>query len=246
MRAANTRSSSPAATSRAAAPPPTAVGRSNPDGFVGSVTETLDASSYTYVHVTDGNKSAWAASLKFKVQVGDQVLIPRTTPMLNFHSSTLNRTFEVIYFCDSIQVAARPEGAGPEGAAPDGATAAHDATVAPTSPSAPPVAVGVTAVAGGLTVAEVHAQPRSKAGQQITVRGRVVKYNQAILGRNWIHIQDGSGGPGTNDITVTTSQSAAIGATVTIRGTLAFDKDFGAGYRYPIIIEQATVTSDSP
>jgi len=96
---------------------------------------------------------------------------------------------------------------------------------------------------GGMTVAEVHARAAEFAGQSVALRGRVVKANFGIMGSNWLHVQDGSGDPatGSNDLTVTTQGRAEVGDLVTVRGVVAADKDFGAGYRYSVIVENAEV-----
>ncbi len=82
------------------------------------------------------------------------------------------------------------------------------------------------------------------AGKPVSVRGKVVKYNANILGKNWLHIQDGSGSAdnGDNDLTVTTSTPVALGATVLVTGNVSTNRDFGAGYKYSVIIEDANVT----
>ena len=92
------------------------------------------------------------------------------------------------------------------------------------------------------TVADVFADAASLEGQAVTLRGRVVKWNAGILGRNWLHLQDGTGEDGSDDITITTDDRAAVGDVVTVRGTVARDRDFGAGYLYALMIEDARVT----
>ena len=72
--------------------------------------------------------------------------------------------------------------------------------------------------------------------------GKVVKYNAMIMGKNWIHLQDGTGEPGSNDLTVTTQGTAFVGDTVLVRGNIGLDRDMGAGYRYDVLIEDATIT----
>ena len=101
----------------------------------------------------------------------------------------------------------------------------------------------IARAAGAMTIAEVWSNRVDLAGSDVTVTGRVVKYNAAILGRNWFHIQDGSGelADGTNDITVTTTTDLAVGDVVTVTGVVSADKDFGAGYTYTVMIEDATV-----
>lgn len=102
---------------------------------------------------------------------------------------------------------------------------------------------GITKAEGGKTVAEIYAEGDQLAGTQVTVRGKVVKANPDIMDKNWLHVRDGSGGEGTNDLTVTTSAATpAIGATVVVSGTLAVNKDFGMGYVYPVVLEDAEVT----
>lgn len=91
------------------------------------------------------------------------------------------------------------------------------------------------------TVQEVFAKRKELAGKIVRVRGKVVKYNPSIMGRNWIHIQDGTGEPlqNTHDLVVTSASGANVGEILTVEGRLAADKDFGAGYTYAAIIEEA-------
>jgi hypothetical protein len=118
-------------------------------------------------------------------------------------------------------------------------------------PAHPPIEAGAMTVtevippaAGGLSIAEIWAERATLAGKTVIVRGKVVKFRSGIMGRNWIHLQDGTGSAkdGTNDLTVTTAADAKSGDVLTAAGTLAVDKDFGAGYRYGAIIEGATLS----
>jgi hypothetical protein len=97
------------------------------------------------------------------------------------------------------------------------------------------------------TVAAVWKTRTALAGTRVTLRGKVVKYNGGILGVNWIHLQDGSGtaADGSNDITVTSESVCKVGDVISVTGTVAIDKDFGAGYKYPVIIERATISVSS-
>ena len=120
------------------------------------------------------------------------------------------------------------------------AAASHDI---PAAANAGPIEVSKAGGATGRTVEELYAQKGDLAGKTIALRGKVVKYTAGIMGRNWIHIQDGTGdaGSGTHDITVTSSATAAVGQVVLVQGIVAVDKDFGAGYRYDVILEEASV-----
>jgi predicted small lipoprotein YifL len=102
---------------------------------------------------------------------------------------------------------------------------------------------GIAKAEGGKTVADVYAEKDALAGQKVTVRGKVVKANAGIMGRNWLHVRDGSGADGTNDLTATTAADLpAVGTTVLLTGTLALDQDFGMGYQYPVIVQDAELT----
>ena len=94
------------------------------------------------------------------------------------------------------------------------------------------------------TVGDLYKEKAELAGKQVTLHGKVVKVNNQIMNRNFLHLQDGSGdaASGTNDVTITSDDTAAKGDEITVTGTLAVDLDFGAGYTYPLLVEKATIT----
>lgn len=104
-------------------------------------------------------------------------------------------------------------------------------------PTAAPVTAGTA-----MKIADVFAKKDTLAGKPVSVSGKVVKYNANIMGSNWLHIQDGSGAAGTNDLTVTTKGTAAVGETVTVIGLVSRNRDFGAGYKFDVIVENATLS----
>jgi len=116
-------------------------------------------------------------------------------------------------------------------------------------PSAPVQAVdlsGIEKAEGGKTIAEVFAEKDQLAGQMVVIRGKVVKTNPRIMGKNWLHVRDGSGAEGSNDLTVTTAgTSPTVGDTVVVTGPVVLNKDFGMGYTYDVLIEDAEVTVES-
>jgi len=203
----------------------------------GPVLETMNASNYTYVRVKTDAGDVWAASGEFKVAVGDRVTLALEMPMENFHSETLNRDFPLIYFTTRI---------GREGEVPPAMPAmmsAHGQAGGAPAAAAAQVTEPIQPAPGGTTVANVWANRKSLAGKTVTVRGKVVKFNGGIMGRNWIHIQDGTGAAadGTNDLLVTSDAAAKIGDVITVTGTVAIDKDFTAGYAYAVLVEGAKI-----
>ncbi len=170
----------------------------------------------------------WVAGPETTLAVGATIARTSGSLMTSFHSDTLNRTFDQIYFVGSL-AATGGAPANPHGAAP-AVTTEHVAKLDPPK--------------GGTSIAQVYATKQALSGKPVAVRGKVVKVNNGILGRNWLHLEDGSGQPGTNDLIVTTSAEVAKDAVVVVRGVVATNKDFGAGYSYPVMIENATIAAE--
>jgi hypothetical protein len=220
----------------------------------GKVTATMDSGGYTYVEFEESGKKVWAASQPFKVAVGDMIEFSGALPMESFTSKSLNRTFPLIYFAGAItKVGAGTTASAATGSGATGGAAAMGGQlpaghmqipIKDVPPKAAPAKIAPGSIAkadGGYTVAEIYAKGKALNAKSVKVRGRVVKFMADVMGRNWLHIQDGTGGERSNDLTVTTSQAAAVGDLVLVTGTLAADKDFGSGYAYTVIVEGATV-----
>ena len=94
------------------------------------------------------------------------------------------------------------------------------------------------------TVASLIQGKDKLGGKTVAAQGKVVKVNNGIMGRNFVHIQDGSGdaAKGTNNLIITSTQTAVVGDQVAISGTVALNRDFGIGYSYPLLIENASIT----
>ncbi|MBU0741343.1 hypothetical protein KJ554_03190 [bacterium] len=205
----------------------------------GKVLETFDSGGYTYVRLETPGGELWAAGPVCEVAVGGEVALTGAMVMRNFKSSTLDRTFEEIWFASAIRPGGVAVSAGPD----DEWKRAHDDLAAG---GAGMDFTDLAVPAGGYTVAGLHAARDDLAGRRVKLRGKVVKYLGGIMGRNWLHLRDGTGdvATGDHDITVTTDGSARTGDTVLVEGVVALDKDFGSGYFYSVIVEEATVTSE--
>jgi len=93
------------------------------------------------------------------------------------------------------------------------------------------------------TVEALYLEKTALSGKQVQFKGKVVKVTNGVMNKNFLHIQDGSGSKGTNDITVTSKDTANIGDEVVVTGIVATDRDFGAGYTYPLLVEEATISA---
>jgi len=211
-----------------------------PAGMVrGAVLETMNSGGYTYVLIGTEQVQRWLAARETTVQVGDVVQAFEGMPMEQFESKTLNRTFDVIYFVDALHNLSAP--------AANSVNSMPADLPATDRPAEEPAAdVQVAELEAGQNIAYVYGNKDALADQQISLRGKVVKYNEGILGWNFIHIQDGSGdaADGSNDLTVTSKATTAVGETVVLTGTIILNKDFGAGYSFPVLMEDANLTTE--
>ena len=214
----------------------------------GRVSETMEAGGYTYAELTsESGEVIWTAGPKTTLRVGDLVSADPGTEMRNFQSKTLNREFKKIHFLSSFggaQYAAPRQATNPHSQPNFGQTqsAKKQRKATPRPTPVPGAAVALNSIAA------LFQKAPSISGQRVKISGKVVKFSAGIMGRNWLHLQDGSGDAGSknNDLTVTTNDIASVGDFVSIEGTLNTNRDFGAGYAYAAILEEATLTQNKP
>lgn len=194
--------------------------------LTGEVLEVKDVEAYTYLRLKTKDGETWTAVNKAAVKIGSQVTLENTMVMDNFESKSLKQTFKTIVF-------------GNLAGSPSVMAGAPAKTV-----DLGPIKVAKATGANARTVAEVVTQATALKDKPVKVSGKVVKYNPEIMGKNWLHLQDGSGNAAakSNDILVTSTASAQVGDVVTVSGVVHTDKDFGAGYAYKVLIEDATLS----
>jgi hypothetical protein len=204
-----------------------------PAALKGEVLEVRDVESYTYLRLKTRDGETWAAIPKTAVKTGAVVSIEDPMVMKNFESKSLKKTFDTVVFGNLA--------AGESGAVGKEKETAVVRTGAARDSAEPKVAKATGANAR--SVAEVVTRASELKDKPVVVRGKVVKFNAEIMGKNWIHLRDGSGSAAanTNDILVTTANVAQIGDLVTVKGVVRTDRDFGSGYAYKVLIEEATL-----
>lgn len=242
-------------TKPAAAPPPATAQPAASPPLKGEVIETIDAPPYTYLRLKTAGGETWAAVLKAPVKKGAQVAVENPMVMTDFQSKTLNRTFDKIVFgtlagtppsSGTVTPAQMTPGAAPAaGSTPMGASpASPHAGMAAASPdkAAPVEKVAKATGPDARTVAEAYAERAKLSGKDVVVRARVVKFLPSIMGKNWVHLEDGSGSAadGTNDLTANTKQTVKVGDIVVAKGVLRTDVDVGMGSKYKALLEDAT------
>lgn len=190
------------------------------------VTELINGNTYTYIKGNNENSEIWVAIRKQPIEIGKTYFYKNALPMKDFHSKELDKTFPLIYFLNSIS--SEPSGK----ADPHGKSQMK-------KPNAVKVEVDIEAGDDFTNIQNIFKNKDELVNSVIKVKGKVTKFNENILNRNWIHIQDGTEHNGNFDLTITSTQKVSIGEIVEFKGVLITDKDFGAGYKYDVLIENA-------
>ncbi|RQW77276.1 MAG: DNA-binding protein [Geobacter sp.] len=201
----------------------------------GKVLQTMDSGGYTYIYLLkNGGSKIWVAIPKSTVAVGKTVDLVPGSEFKNFESKTLNRTFDRIVFSLGRVT---PQGVK-EGTKAVATQGSKNAAV-PQEKMKVDKAIGPQAH----TVAELFALRKKLDGKRVQVRGKVVKVVPRIMKVNWVHLQDGTGSPGRkdHDLVIKTTALPATGDTLTVTGTLLKDKDYGSGYKYDVLIDNAEI-----
>jgi hypothetical protein len=220
---------------------PTAQNSANPAMHEVKVAEVVQTSNYTYLKVSDNGAENWIAVTRQEAAAGEVYYYDQALEMKNFNSKELKRTFETIYFVQGLSkqpitaAAAPPAGMGGMGEMGGDAAAKHTGKIALEKKPG----ISITPVAGSVSIAQLWADKDKYSGKTIKIKGQVVKINEQVMGKNWIHIQDGSGDSGNFDLAVTTLDGMKMDDVVTFEGVITLNKDFGAGYFYEVIMEDA-------
>lgn len=197
--------------------------------------DVLQAERYTYLQVSESGKKFWIATSKMEAIKGNIYLYRGGLMKTNFESLEFNRTFDTIYLVGNV-IEANAHPGGDIGQA----NLSSNASVSANSGLKSPAQDGSEDVKNAIRLSDLFKNKERYAGNMVTVSGECVKVNNGIMGRNWIHIRDGSKlGEKNLDLTVTSKLSVSIGQKVTLKGKIEINKDFGAGYRYDIIMEDA-------
>jgi len=206
-------------------------------GIKGKVLEVINVENFTYLRLQTQRSETWAAVISASTKKGETVTIENAIVMKNFESKSLKKTFPSILFGSLANSSGKAEAQAKPRALE---------MISPLIPNKLEVGDEHIAKARGKnarTVADVVRMGAKLKGQTVLVHGKIVKYNAQIMGKNWLHLRDGSGtaADGTNDILVTTESEANVGDVVTVKGVVNTDQDFGAGYDYKVLIEDAKI-----
>lgn len=202
-----------------------------------TVLETMSSAGYTYIRVEEKGKAFWIALPETQVSIGETISFYEQMLMENFTSRSLNRTFDRILFVEAINKGSE---------LPTQAKARPPLNTKPTEQSTEPEKPKeLGSPVGRFTIKQIFEQKDELAGKVVEVKGNVSKLSMQIMGRDWVHIEDGTGTKPekNNKIIFRTIQGGiAVGDEVVAKGVLYVNKDFGYGYFYPVIVEDAVFT----
>lgn len=199
------------------------------------VLEVLQVNSYTYLLVTEDNNKKWLAVPSIDVKVGESYFYKGGMEMPNFKSKELNRTFESVRFLESISKNPVEE---------KKSSFQHSSNIESKKISKPlneKLSLTIIPDNGGVSIAELFKNKKSFNGKEVRIKGKVTKFNEQVMSKNWVHLQDGTEYDSKFDLTITTNAKVQVGDVITVEGTVFLDRDFGYGYFYDVIIENAVL-----
>jgi hypothetical protein len=203
----------------------------------GTITEKFDTRDYTYLNVRTKAGEQWIAIAKRDTSIGDAIQFSGGVPMTDFHSKSLDRTFESILFVSNVTVDSSDSAKSAE-------VESHHSPDALMSPgtTAAPLKSEIAPLDGGKTVDELLQNATDLSGETTSLRAKVTKVKANILGKTWVTLQDGTGEAPNDKLLATTQETVTLGETVVVTGTVATDVDLGYGYEYKVLLEEARFT----
>jgi len=206
----------------------------------GTVAETIDAGGYTYLRLEEPD--IWIAAPTMAVSEGDQIEYRGGMEMKDFYSKALDRTFESIFFIQNVSLAGQDIENMHRKAAEEHGT---EPPAIPKPASVQTPAPGeIAQLADGKTIADIFAESTQLNDQTVSLRAKVIKVSQNIMGKNWITLRDGTGTEPDNKLIATSSELVSPGDLVIASGTVKTDIDIGAGYKYKVLLEEATFSQN--
>ena len=201
----------------------------------GIALEKMNTTQYTYLLLNENGVKNWLALPLTDIKIGETYYYANEMLMTNFESKELKRTFEKVLFVPGIATKQNLTNQE-QGNAKSSETKSKNMQPVPEK-----INVKIVPAKQGVSVAQLFSNKENFAGKKVVVKGKVTKFNGEIMGRNWIHIQDGTEHNGQFDLTITSQQEVKTGDVITFEGVISLNKDFGSGYRYDLILEDAIV-----
>jgi hypothetical protein len=196
---------------------------------IAKVIDKIPAKGYTYLQVSENKEDFWIAVPTMEVEIGETVYFSRYMVMQDFKSENIDKSFDEILFVEDARKSPTPQEMKN---IHSGATSVDKQTMT------------IEPLMDGKTVQQIFTDKSTLKGHTVKVKGKVVKFNKQIMKRNWIHIQDGTGTEKDFDLVITSDDEVSVGDIIVVEGKISVDKDFGAGYFFPVLIEDAEINKE--
>ncbi len=194
------------------------------------VEEVVQTSQYTYLRVKENDTELWLAANSIQAKVGETYYYEGGFKMEKFESKELKKTFDAVILVDNLSTKPIEE------VEKNAMAESHGSKTAVEKKD-----IKVEHIKDGVTVADIYSKKDTYGDKTVKIKGEVVKFLPEIMGKNWIHLQDGTDANGNFDLTITTTATAKVGDVIVVEGKIVLKKDFGYGYSYEVLMEDAVI-----
>ena len=196
------------------------------------VNEVLKTSKYLYINVNEKDEQFWIATKIMDVVVGETYHYKGGLLKTNYESKEHQRVFEKIYLVSNRLVHAN-HGTNSNLNEGNKLITKQDEIISEPVPAVKPSKK--VEIKGSLKISELVQNFSKYEDQIVQISGVCVKINAGIMSRNWIHLKDGSRDD--YDLVITSNIFVKEGEVITMKAKVSLNKDFGAGYKYEMILE---------
>jgi hypothetical protein len=198
------------------------------------ISEVIPGSKYVYVLVEENGRQFWISTAKKELNTGETYYYTESILKTAFESKEHNRIFDTLYLVTELVSASHGEqmhGFSTEGADKEQLEIVRQSIASEQD--------STSEFAGRIRISDLVDDPEKYEGKKVELKGLCSKVNPGIMGRNWLHLQDGS--KDSYDLVITTDEIVEKGSQITIRGVVKLHVDLGSGYVYPILVENGAL-----
>ncbi|QBA64549.1 hypothetical protein [Muriicola soli] len=197
-----------------------------------TILQYTPGTKYLYAEVREGDRTYWIATQKQTIVEGSTYLYNEALLKTHFESKEQNRVYDTLYMITALisKDHGMPSDSYPKSEKINTSENTLEKKGKEQLENAPS--------AGKVSLSDLFANPERYEGKIIQISGTCSKVSTEILGRNWVHVDDGKSG---KELVVTLQEVVEKGETLTIEGIVQLNVDLGSGYTYDILLEKGIV-----
>jgi hypothetical protein len=201
--------------------------------------EFINTSEYTYVRASESGEDIWVVVPKTGIKIGGIYYYQGGMLMEKFESKELKRTFPSVLFLEGLSD--NKDKFLAKTVSPVMDQKSEEKHVNVNTSNLSKLNINIKTAKGSTTISELFAKKEMYSGKIVKIKGLVTKFSPDIMKKNWAHLQDGTESAGKFDLTVTTNALVKQGDTIIFEGKITINKDFGYGYNYEVLMEDAVI-----